>query len=105
MFCCPEIFNGKGIIIMNTKKASCTVFLIAGTLHSIATFYWSFGGGIGLLTVGHWTLGVKEQYGYTVFAGLFVLGLFKLAPARMTFTLYNNVNKLLYHCSDAVGVI
>ncbi|WP_017547681.1 DUF3995 domain-containing protein [Salinicoccus carnicancri] len=90
---------------MNTKKVSCTVFLIAGTLHSIATFYWSFGGEIGLLTVGQWTLGMKERYGYTVLAGLFVLGLFKLAAAWMPFILYNNDNKLLEIISYVGGGI
>lgn len=38
--------------MMRLKNICIILFLVAGTLHSLATFYWSFGGEIGLLTEG-----------------------------------------------------
>lgn len=41
--------KSKSVLI---KNIAMILFLLAGSLHALATFYWSFGGEIGLMTVG-----------------------------------------------------
>ncbi|TDM07502.1 DUF3995 domain-containing protein [Macrococcus lamae] len=90
---------------MQIKKWACIVFLIAGTLHSLATFYWSYGGELGLATVGEWTFKLKQQYGNRILIGLFFLGLFKLAATWLPAILYKKEVKALRLISYAGAVI
>lgn len=55
------------------------LFLIAGSLHSLATFYWAFGGDLGLATVGEWTIEFKQTYGIKFLIVLLFVGILKLA--------------------------
>lgn len=52
-----------------------------GTLHAAASFYWAFGGQWLLGTVGQWAVDASRGGSFWVFAGLFAIGVIKLAAA------------------------
>jgi hypothetical protein len=60
------------------KNVGLYLFLISGSLHSLATFYWAFDGELGLETVGYWTIEFKQNYGVEFLIILFFVGLLKL---------------------------
>lgn len=86
------------------KKIAMLCFLIAGTLHALATFYWSFGGELGLSTVGNWTLDLKEKYHNYLLLMLFVLGVFKII-ATWTPLILNYRNNVLIKIISYIGSI
>ncbi|WP_418129207.1 DUF3995 domain-containing protein [Staphylococcus sp. HKU1] len=71
------------------KKVGLYLFLISGSLHSLATFYWAFGGDVGLATVGNWTIEFKQNYGMEFHIVLLLVGLLKItatwSPIILTF--------------------
>ena len=71
------------------------LFLITGSLHSLATFYWSFGGNIGLATVGYWTIEFKQNYGMKFLIVLLFVGILKLAATWIPIILIFKENKLI----------
>lgn len=91
--------------MMRLKNLCLILFLFAGTLHSLATFYWSFGGELGLLTVGQWTLDLKSKYGSLVLFILFILGIFKLSATWMPLLLVYKTNKFLMFISYIGAII
>lgn len=90
---------------MKLKNICIILFLVAGTLHSLATFYWSFGGTLGLLTVGQWTVDLKSNYGNLVLIILLILGIFKLSATWMPLLLVYKNNKLLMIISYIGAII
>lgn len=77
------------------KNIGLYLFLIAGSLHSLATFYWAFGGNLGLATVGEWTIEFKENYGTKFLIVLLFVGGFKLSATWIPIILNFKENKLI----------
>lgn len=77
------------------KNIGLYLFLIAGSLHSLATFYWAFGGNLGLATVGEWTIEFKENYGTKFLIVLLFVGVFKLSATWIPIILNFKENKLI----------
>ncbi|KRG11370.1 hypothetical protein ACA31_00235 [Staphylococcus sp. NAM3COL9] len=77
------------------KKIAIISFLLTGSLHSLATFYWSFGGELGLLTVGNWTISLKQTYDNKFLLILFLLGIFKISSTWIPLILNYKNNKFI----------
>lgn len=77
------------------KNIGLYLFLIAGSLHSLATFYWAFGGDLGLVTVGEWTIEFKQSYGIKFLIVLLFVGIFKLTATWIPTLLNFKDNKLI----------
>lgn len=86
------------------KTIGLYLFLIAGSLHSIATFYWAFGGNLGLATVGHWTIEFKQNYGIKFLIVLLFVGLLKLTATWTPIILTFKENKLINIVSYMGGI-
>lgn len=57
------------------------VAAILGTFHAASSIYWAFGGEWLLETVGQWAVEATQNGSFLVFAGLFLIGVLKLAAA------------------------
>ncbi|MDW8544448.1 DUF3995 domain-containing protein [Staphylococcus sp. mip270_02] len=77
------------------KNIGLYLFLIAGSLHSLATFYWAFDGDLGLTTVGYWTIEFKQNYGVKFLIVLLFVGLLKLTATWAPIMLIFKENKLI----------
>lgn len=65
-------------------RGAASAFWVAaalGTLHAASSIYWAFGGRWLLETVGQWAVEATRNGSFGVFAGLFAIGLLKLAAA------------------------
>lgn len=65
-------------------RGAATAFWAAavlGTVHAASSIYWAFGGEWLLATVGQWAVEAAQSEDLWVFAGLFGIGLLKLAAA------------------------
>lgn len=94
--------KSKSVLI---KNIAMILFLLAGSLHALATFYWSFGGEIGLMTVGGWTFGMKKSYGNPLLLIMFLIGLFKLLSTWIPLILYYKNNKVIRFTSYIGAII
>ena len=77
------------------KNIGLYLFLIAGSIHSLFTFYWTFGGNLGLITVGDWTIQFKQNYGTKFLIILLFVGIFKLTATWIPYILNFKENKLI----------
>ncbi|MCD8794868.1 DUF3995 domain-containing protein [Staphylococcus gallinarum] len=87
------------------KNIGLYLFLIAGSIHSLFTFYWTFGGNLGLITVGDWTIQFKQNYGTKFLIILLFVGIFKLTATWIPYILNFKENKLIIIISYIGGII
>lgn len=87
------------------KNIGLYLFLIAGSLHSLATFYWAFGGDLGLATVGEWTIEFKQTYGIKFLIVLLFVGILKLTATWIPIILTFKDNKLISIISYIGGTL